>query len=76
MGKQFYGDQINMRARNHYAVEAIHALQEQIEVKRMELNELATLDALSSAEVLKKSRELDLLLNAYHHIIFCCNVGQ
>lgn len=34
----------------------------------MELNELAVLNALSSAEVLKKSRELDQLLNTYHNL--------
>lgn len=76
MGKHFNEDQINVRARNNYTVDVINALQKQIEMQRMELNKLAAIYGLNSAEVLKKSTELDQLLNTYHHTTFRYNVDK
>lgn len=73
MGKHFYEDQIE-RGRaarsNDIIEEAASDLQEQIEIMRMELNELAKLNGLLGESILKKSMELDQLLNIYHYVKF------
>lgn len=68
MGKHIYESNINIETMSNHTIKTIYDLQDKIEELRMELNHLATLDGLQGERLLKKSRELDLLLNRYHHV--------
>ncbi|MFC6332854.1 Spo0E family sporulation regulatory protein-aspartic acid phosphatase [Paenibacillus septentrionalis] len=63
MRKHFSKNQINVEARNCHIIKN---LQDKIEELRIELTNLASLEGLQGEQTLKKSRELDQLLNRYY----------